>query len=455
VKLVIAGGGTGGHLFPGIAVAEAVKELDPSSQVLFVGTDKGIETRAVPKAGFRLELIAVGGLKRVGIRRQLTTMLALPSSLMRSRAILRDFGADAVLGVGGYASGPVLLAAKTLGLPTAICEQNSVPGITNKILGWLVDRVFVTFDASRVHFPRKKTELVGNPVRRAFLEAARRPAPAKEPGLVFTFGGSQGARPLNLAVPRALGILKRRGRDVRALHQAGKDAVEHVQQAYADAGVTADVTPFIDDMVSCYRRAHVVICRAGATSCAELGALGVPAILVPFPQAADDHQTKNARDMERVGAVVVLPQSEMSPERLADEIEKLLGDDDRRHRVAQASKAWGRIDAGDVVARAAQGGFKLTHGREHTRDIFAAARAGASRATMAIFEAPTSRPRRAGAVEAGASFEEPASRLRRAGAGAVDASASDATASDATASDAAASDASATLANGTRAGVCT
>lgn len=357
MKLVIAGGGTGGHLFPGIAVAEALLDLDPASQVLFIGTEKGIEARAVPKAGFALELIEVGGLKRVGFKKQITTMAALPASLMRSRAILRAFAADAVLGVGGYASGPVLVAARTLGLPTAICEQNSVPGITNKILARLVDRVFVTFAASRAHFPGSP-ELVGNPVRRTFLEAARRPAPAIEPGLVFTFGGSQGARPLNEGVPRALAILKQRGRDVRALHQAGKDAVDGVQKAYADAGVGAEVTSFIDDMVACYRRAHVVICRAGATSCAELGALGVPAILVPFPQAADDHQTKNARDMEMAGAVVLLPQDQMTPERLADEIEKLLVDDDRRNRMVTASRAWGRIDAGAVVARAALAGFK-------------------------------------------------------------------------------------------------
>lgn len=358
MKLVIAGGGTGGHLFPGIAVAEALLDIDPSSSVLFVGTEKGIEARAVPKAGFALELIEVGGLKRVGFAKQLKTLAALPGSLFASRAILKKFGADAVLGVGGYASGPVLAAARTMGLPTAICEQNSVPGMTNKILARLVDRVFVTFDASRAHFPGNKAELVGNPVRRAFLEAARKEAPPLEQGLVFTFGGSQGARPLNENVPLALALLRKRGRPVHALHQAGKDAVDGVQKAYGDAGVPAEVTSFIDDMVSCYRRAHVVICRAGATSCAEIGALGVPAILVPFPQAADDHQTKNARDMEQAGAAVLLPQSELTPERLADEIERLLADDDRRDKLAAGARAWGRIDAGHVVARAAMGGFK-------------------------------------------------------------------------------------------------
>jgi UDP-N-acetylglucosamine--N-acetylmuramyl-(pentapeptide) pyrophosphoryl-undecaprenol N-acetylglucosamine transferase len=358
VKLVIAGGGTGGHLFPGIAVAEALVDIDPGSEVLFVGTEKGIEARAVPKAGFEVKFIEVGGLKRVGLKKRLTTLGQLPTSLLASRKILQDFRADAVLGVGGYASGPVLAAAKTLGLPTAICEQNSVPGLTNKLLAKAVDRVYVTFDASRSYFPAKKTELVGNPVRRSFRQAAMRDAPPVERGLVFTFGGSQGARPLNENVPAALGVLKTRAVDVHALHQAGANDVAAVTSSYEGAGVKAEVTPFIDDMVNAYRRANVVICRAGATSCAEIGALGVPAILVPFPQAADDHQTLNARDLEKVGACVVLPQSELTKERLADEIEKLLKDDTKRDALARGAKTWGRLDAAEAVARAAMAGFQ-------------------------------------------------------------------------------------------------
>jgi UDP-N-acetylglucosamine--N-acetylmuramyl-(pentapeptide) pyrophosphoryl-undecaprenol N-acetylglucosamine transferase len=360
VKLVIAGGGTGGHLFPGIAVAEALKDVDPQSEVLFVGTARGIEARAVPKAGFEVKFIEVGGLKRVGLKKRLMTLGQLPSSLFASRKLLRDFRAEAVLGVGGYASGPVLVAARSLGLPTAICEQNSVPGMTNKLLAKIVDRVFVTFDGSRAYFPPAKTELVGNPVRRAFRVAARREAPALERGLVFTFGGSQGARPLNENVPAALQLLRSRGHDVRALHQAGQSDVDAVTQSYANAQVDAEVTPFIDDMVQAYRRAHVVICRAGATSCAEIGALGVPAVLVPFPQAADDHQTLNARDLEKVGACVVLPQTDLTKERLADVLEHLLSDDDRRAALARAAKTWGRLDAAEVVARAALGGFQAT-----------------------------------------------------------------------------------------------
>lgn len=357
MRLVIAGGGTGGHLFPGIAVAEALKEIDPSSEVLFVGTAKGIETREVPKAGFRLELIEVGGLKRVGAAKMARTLVALPRSLFASRRILKEFGADAVLGVGGYASGPVLLAAALMGLPTAICEQNSVPGFTNRVLSKFVRRVYLTFENARAHFPASKVELVGNPVRAAFRRAAASAAPEVEPGLVFTFGGSQGARALNEALPDALRILLDRGLQVRALHQAGKDDVDAVRARYQERGVEAEVLSFIDDMVREYRRADVVVCRAGASSCTELTALGVPAILVPFPFAADDHQTLNARDLSDVGAAVLLPQSELTPERLAEELEALLRDRGRRDGLADRARALGKLNAAERVARAAMGGF--------------------------------------------------------------------------------------------------
>jgi UDP-N-acetylglucosamine--N-acetylmuramyl-(pentapeptide) pyrophosphoryl-undecaprenol N-acetylglucosamine transferase len=360
MRLVIAGGGTGGHLFPGIAVAEALVELEPDAQVLFVGTEKGIETREVPKAGFDLELIEVGGLKRVGAARMAKTMFQLPASVFTSMRILRRFGADAALGVGGYASGPVLLAARLLGIPTAICEQNSVPGFTNRVLSRLVRRVYGTFEGSRARFPGSSFELVGNPLRASFRRAAAQPAPEVERGLVFTFGGSQGARPLNENVPAALGLLRARGHDVRALHQAGKTDVGAVEERYGEAGVDAEVTSFIDDMVTQYRRADVVVCRAGASSCTELTGLGVPAILVPFPFAAEDHQTLNARDVADVGGAVLLPQSEMTPARLADEIETLLKDRDRRAKMADAARAAGRLDAATVVARGAMNGFSAS-----------------------------------------------------------------------------------------------
>lgn len=356
-RLVIAGGGTGGHLFPGIAIAEALLEIEPDADVLFVGTERGIEKTAVPKAGFNLELIEVSGLKRVGLVTRLRTLVNLPLAHLASARILRRFGATAVLGVGGYASGPVVMTARMLGIPTAICEQNSVPGLTNRILGRVARKVFGTFPSSSSFFPSRAFELVGNPVRASFRQAAGRPADEVDAGLVFTFGGSQGARPLNQTVPKALGLVKAKGHAIKALHQAGKVDGPDVEAGYKDADVDADVVSFIDDMVSAYRRADVVICRAGATSCAELTALGVPAILVPFPQAADDHQTKNAADLVDGGAAVLMPQSEMTPERLAAVIEELLEDRDRRGRMAEASSGLGKLNAAVDVARSTQQGF--------------------------------------------------------------------------------------------------
>lgn len=357
MKLVIAGGGTGGHLFPGIAVAEALVRLDSSAEVLFVGTERGIEARAVPKAGFSVDFIRIGGLKRVGLKKKLTTLWALPASILESRRILQRFGAHAVLGVGGYASGPVLLAARTLGLPTAICEQNSVPGLTNRVLGKWVHQVYGSFESSRTHFPSHKFQLVGNPVRDGFRRAAQGSLVPHEPDLIFVFGGSQGARVLNECAPLALAELKSRGISVRALHQAGKSEVDAVRAAYENVGIPADVTPFIDDMVSAYRRAAIVVCRAGATSCAELTALGIPSVLVPFPFAADDHQTTNAMDLVEKGAARMLKQADLTPARLADEVAAFLTDSQLRSELSQKAKAAGHLDAADVVARAAIAGF--------------------------------------------------------------------------------------------------
>ena len=358
-KLVIAGGGTGGHLFPGVAVAEALVELAPDAQVMFVGTARGIEARAIPKTPFQLALIDVAGLKGQSFAHRVKTAFKLPASVLASRKILKDFGADAVIGVGGYASGPVLVAARSLGLPTAVCEQNSVPGITNRILSKLVDKVYVTFAASLPWFPAHKTSLVGNPVRQSFRIAAQQPSSTDVvAGRVFTFGGSQGARPLNETLPQALGLLKQRGIAVTALHQAGKDAVDAVASAYADAGIVADVTPFIDNMVAAYRAADVVVCRAGATSCAEVTALGVPAILVPFPQAADDHQTMNAQDLVDQHAAVMLKQTDLTPAHLADVLQTLLTDGSARAALADGARRAGRLDAAVVVAAAALARFK-------------------------------------------------------------------------------------------------
>lgn len=357
MKLVIAGGGTGGHLFPGIAVAEALMALDPAAAVLFVGTERGIEARAVPQAGFDVAFIQIGGLKRVGLRKGLRTLVALPLAVWESLRILRRSGATAVLGVGGYASGPVLLAARLLGIPTAICEQNSVPGLTNRVLGRLVRRVYATFESSSSFFPASAFRCVGNPVRASFLRAAREPAVEPEEGLIFIFGGSQGARALNEAMPAAVLALQERGHRVRVLHQAGKAEVDAVAARYASLGLDAHVTHFIDDMVSAYRRATLVVCRAGATSCAEITALGVPSVLVPFPQAADDHQAKNAEELVSRAAALAISQDQLSTAAFTDLLASLLAEPRARAALAEGARRAGRLDAASVVARSAIEGF--------------------------------------------------------------------------------------------------
>ncbi len=352
MKVVIAGGGTGGHLFPGIAIAETLK-AEYDAEVLFVGTESGIESREVPKAGFNLETIEVAGLKRVGPIQFLKSLLAIPRALLQSVNILRRFGATAVIGVGGYASGPLVLMAAMLGIPTAICEQNSVPGLTNKILSKFVKRIFCSFEKSKEYFPPQKCEMAGNPVRQSFL-AGRSQARG---GLIFTFGGSQGAKILNDNVPAALGLIKKRGHNITAIHQTGRSGFDEVQVAYNNVEVAAEVTTFIDKMAETYLKADIVICRAGATSCAELTALGVPAILIPFPFAADDHQRHNAIDLAEAGAALILEQTDLTPERLADQIEELLTERHRRDAMAKAARDKGKPDAGAVIAHSATQGF--------------------------------------------------------------------------------------------------
>ena len=351
MKLVIAGGGTGGHLFPGIAVAEAVVDQDPGSEILFVGTQLGIEALAVPKAGFSVRFIQVGGLKGKDWRVRWKTITQLPLAVMQARKILQDFGAHVVLGVGGYASGPVMLAAKLLNLPTAICEQNSVPGMTNRILGRVVDRICTNFQAAHAYFPAHKIVSTGNPVRRAFRQRAALVRGVHEAGVVFIFGGSQGAQFLNKIAPRSLSLLQERGIKVKALHQCGKGAEQDVSALYRAVGVEAEVYPFIEDMVSFYQRSAVVICRAGATSCAELTALGIPAVLVPFPHATDDHQTRNAEELLRAGACKMVPQNQLTPESLADELLPLLSNDEIRNAMSEHSRRIGKLQAADMVAR--------------------------------------------------------------------------------------------------------
>ena len=334
LRVMIAGGGTGGHLFPGVALAEQV--IAAGGEVCFVGTERGIEARVIPELGHPLELIEVSGIKGRGIKGLVSGLLRLPRAWLQSRRIIRRFRPDVVIGVGGYASGPIVATAGMLGRPTAILEQNSVPGITNRILSRLVRRVFATFPDEQGHFPARKVVLAGNPIRAELLErlaAAREQAEAGEhPPRLFVFGGSQGARALNTALTESAAALAEAFPGLEIWHQTGKAELERVREGYAAAGLEEPrvrVVSFIKDMSQPYAWCDLVVCRAGATSLAELAAVGCPAVLVPFPHATDDHQTHNARALVEVGAAKLVPESELDAERLVGEIGGLLAEPDQ------------------------------------------------------------------------------------------------------------------------------
>ena len=299
MRLLVAGGGTGGHLFPGIALAEEITRRS-GGEVLFVGTSRGIETRAVPAAGYALETLDVSGLKRMGLWGTLRGLVRLPLAILRSFGILRRFRPDVVVGVGGYASGPLVLAAVLAGYKAAIQEQNSVPGMTNRVLGKLVSVVFTAFADARRFFPADKVTELGNPVRAkivAALEGAAAVPPAEKLRLLVV-GGSQGARAVSELVAAAVPLLAAGGTDFTLVHQTGSADLQRLTERYLAQGLGGKVTAtaFIDDMAAAYAQADLVVARAGALTLAELAIAGRPAMLVPLPTAADDHQSKNAEE---------------------------------------------------------------------------------------------------------------------------------------------------------------
>lgn len=340
-------------MFPGVALAEEVKARDASAEVLFVGTARGIEARVLPGLGWPLCLIDASGLKTVGLRGALFGLLRLPRALWQSGRILLLHRPDVVIGVGGYASGPVVLCAWLLGIPTAVLEQNSVPGLANKILGRLVRKVFLAFDEARSFFAPHKIVLSGNPIRQKLLARLLGPAPGDsgEGGRhVFCFGGSLGARAVNTIMADAMTELWRQGFLVTLVHQTGKDDHAAMVERYRAAGVPAEVHEFISDMAAEYHRAHLVVARAGATTVAELTALGRPAILIPYPFAADNHQEVNADALGEAGGALVFRQADLDGPQLAQALRTLLEDPDRLKRMQSAMKSLGRPRAAGTIA---------------------------------------------------------------------------------------------------------
>ncbi len=353
MRAVITGGGTGGHLFPGIALAAAIQEHQPGSEILFIGTPRLMDQETLKNRGFQLATLSSSGVKGLGMGAQLRSLLSQPVAIWQARKMLQRFSPELVFGVGGYVTGPVLLAAKMLGIPTAIHEQNSVPGLANRIAGRLVDRICISLPCKPA-FPAEKTVQTGNPVRAEIVAAARqkeRELPADRPPSLLVLGGSQGAHALNERMVQAMKILHSKKLRLQLRHQTGSADADMVRAGYAQHGVEAEVLPFIHDMAKAYSSADLVVSRAGATSLAELAVMGLPAILVPYPYAADDHQATNASYYAQGGGALVFREEDLSPEVLASQIQRLVADTAQLQRMASAMRALGQPDAaGRLVA---------------------------------------------------------------------------------------------------------
>ena len=348
LSVVIAGGGTGGHLFPGIAVANAFVARNSKSRILFVGSGRPLEKEALHRAGFERSTIHVEGIKGRGMMAKLRAFCKIPSALMRSSGILSEARAQIVVAVGGYAAGPVALAAWLKRITLVVCEQNTVPGITNRLLFPLARRIYVSFEDTIGRIDPNKIRFFGNPVRQQILKLRETDTKRRETFTVMIVGGSQGAHAINIAVMDALSHLATPER-LSFIHQTGEADQDAVARAYADAGIDAQVKAFFHDMASRYKQADLVVCRAGATTVAELTVLGKAALFVPFPFAADDHQVTNARALVDRGAALMIPERDLSGEILAETIERFAGNPELLFEMAARSRRLGKPEAAQFI----------------------------------------------------------------------------------------------------------
>ena len=337
----MAGGGTGGHVVPLLAVA---RELQAHGhQSVFIGTRNGFEAKLVPPAGFPLEFIEIGGLNRVGTLKKIRTVGQLPLSVWRSRRLLEKHQASAVFSLGGYAAGPVVLAALWRKFPLVVMEPNAMPGLTNRKIGRWVYRALLSFSDAAKYFPPGKSEITGLPVRREFFKIPPKP---REPKLtILITGGSQGSRTLNQAAAGSWKYFRENRVAVRFIHQTGTTAYVALAEKFADSEMEGEVAPFIDNMPAAFARADLVICRSGAGAVAELAAAGKPSILVPFPGAADDHQLHNAQAFQKAGASILIRDNEMDGGRLFEEVEKLRTRPELLHRMGERARTFAHPDA--------------------------------------------------------------------------------------------------------------
>ena len=349
MRAILAGGGTGGHVIPAIAIAQELQRRY-GAECLFIGTARGLENRLVPAAGFPLKLVNVGALNRVSLATRLKTLFDLPRAVFSAAGIINEFHPDVVIGVGGYASGPAMLAAILKHVPRVAFEPNVVPGFANRVVAHFVSAAAVHFKETAEYF--HNPSVTGVPVRPAFFQIPVKPYVQSSPTLLV-FGGSQGARAINQAMMRSLPQLTQRVPGLHVIHQTGERDYDNVQSAYSQRGIAAEVHKFIDDMPSFFARADLVLCRSGASTVAEIAAAGKPAVFVPFPLAADDHQRRNAEALENAGAAVVLEETKLDEVWLVDTISALLEDPGRLRRMSDAARAMAHPDAAKDIAELA------------------------------------------------------------------------------------------------------
>ncbi|HZU41611.1 MAG TPA: undecaprenyldiphospho-muramoylpentapeptide beta-N-acetylglucosaminyltransferase [Terriglobales bacterium] len=345
MRVVLAGGGTGGHVIPALAIAQKLRS-EFGAEVLFIGTARGIETRLVPAAGYELRLVQVGALKNVSAVTRLKTGMALPRAIYDAWKILSEYRANVVIGVGGYASGPAMLAASMSSIPTLAFEPNVVPGFANRVVAPMVSAAAVHFRQTCHYF--RRCYVTGVPVRTDFFAIPERPRNAHPTLLVF--GGSQGAHAINEVTIASLKGLQEEIPGLLIIHQLGERDYTDAQAAYLRAGVPAEVYPFIENMPEAFSRADLLVCRSGASTVAEVTAAGKPAIFIPFPRAADDHQLRNAEALARAGAALLIPEKELTSERLVKTVGELLRDRARLTQMGRAAKALAHPDAAFEIA---------------------------------------------------------------------------------------------------------
>lgn len=364
-RILMAAGGTGGHIFPALAVAEELRKRSqlsgpagPAFEVVFLGTGRGLEGRLIPRAGYRLEIIKGAGLKGIRGWKRLLNLGTLPVSALEAAQVLWRLRPDVVLGIGGYISGPVMLEAALVNIPTLLFEPNAVPGFTNRALAPVVHLAAVGFKEAEAAYG-SKARVTGHPVRREFFQVL--PKTHNSPFTVLIAGGSQGARAINQCVTQSLPVFHHEiGENLSFIHQTGEADYNVVQAAYEKQGVRAEVCAFIDRVAEAFSRADLIVCRAGATTVAELAAAGKAAILIPYPSATDQHQFQNATALERVGGARVIEQKDLTPQRLVKEIAGLLRDPQNLGRMEQRSKSLARPDAAGSIADLVE---KLSSGR--------------------------------------------------------------------------------------------